>query len=63
MRAATGNSVRICRELGGNLVWPMCLGERVLFSPITGGMGNLYSVRPDGSDMQQHATQLLVPVP
>ncbi len=49
-----GNFVRICRELNGNLVWPMWLGERVLFLSDHEGIGNLYSVLPDGSDLQRH---------
>ncbi|MBV8298131.1 MAG: PDZ domain-containing protein [Candidatus Eremiobacteraeota bacterium] len=50
----TGEYARICRELDGNLVWPLWLGERVLFLSDHDGIGNLYSVLPDGSDLQRH---------
>jgi tricorn protease len=48
-----GEYRRICRELDGNLVWPMWLGERVLFLSDHDGIGNLYSVAPDGSDLRR----------
>jgi tricorn protease len=48
-----GNFARIGREITGNLVWPMWLGERVVFLSDHEGIGNLYSMRSDGSDLQR----------
>ncbi len=48
-----GEYLRICRALDGNLVWPMWLGERVMFLSDHDGIGNLYSVAPDGSDLRR----------
>jgi tricorn protease len=45
--------VRICRDVAGNLAWPMWLGERVIFLSDHEGIGNLYSVAPDGSDLRR----------
>ena len=41
-------------ELAGNLGSPMWLGERVVFLSDAQGVGNLYSCRPDGSDLRRH---------
>ena len=49
----SGRFARLCAELDGNLVWPMWLGERVAFLSDHEGIGNLYSVRPDGTDLQK----------
>jgi len=49
----TGEYRRICRELDGNLVWPQWLGDRVVFLSDHEGIGNLYTVRPDGGDLQR----------
>jgi tricorn protease len=49
----SGEFVRIGRALDGNLVWPMWHGERVVFLSDHEGMGNLYSARADGSDLQR----------
>ncbi|HEX3551180.1 MAG TPA: hypothetical protein VHT53_12425, partial [Candidatus Elarobacter sp.] len=50
----TGEYVRICREVNGNLVWPLWLGERVLFLSDHEGIGNIYSAASDGSDVREH---------
>lgn len=51
--AGDGRFARLCPQLDGNLVWPMWLGERVAFLSDHEGIGNLYAVRPDGSDLQR----------
>ncbi|MGH7727339.1 MAG: S41 family peptidase [Vulcanimicrobiaceae bacterium] len=40
-------------SLPGNLVWPIWVGERIVFLSDHEGVGNLYSVRPDGSDLRR----------
>jgi len=40
--------------LAGNLVWPMWVGERIFFLSDHEGVGNLYSVAPDGSELRRH---------
>ncbi len=52
---ATGDGVftRLV-TLPGNPVWPMWVGERVAFLSDHEGVGNIYSVRPDGRDLRRH---------
>ena len=51
--AGSGTFARLCKELDGNLVWPLWLGERVVFLSDHEGIANLYSVQPDGSDLRK----------
>jgi tricorn protease len=52
-----GTYQRICRELNGNLVWPMWLDGRVFFLSDHEGIGNIYSVAPDGGDLRRHTDE------
>ncbi|MEO8278458.1 MAG: S41 family peptidase [Ideonella sp.] len=40
--------------LAGNISSPMWLGERIFYLSDAQGVGNLYSCRPDGEDVQRH---------
>ncbi|HEY4439808.1 MAG TPA: hypothetical protein VGN14_05100, partial [Candidatus Elarobacter sp.] len=55
--AGNGTFERLCRNVDGNLVWPMWLGERVVFLSDHEGIGNLYSVLPDGTDLRRHTDE------
>jgi tricorn protease len=52
-RAGDGVFVRLI-SLPGNLVWPMWAGERIYFLSDHEGVGNIYSVLADGSDLRRH---------
>ncbi len=49
-----GGSFRRMSEIPGNVTSPMWIGDRVYFLSDAEGVGNLYSIRPDGGDMQRH---------
>lgn len=52
---ATGSGeYRRMSELKGNITSPMWIGDRVYFLGDAEGVGNLYSVKPDGSDLVRH---------
>lgn len=52
---ATGSGeFRRMNELEGNLTSPMWIGNRVYFIGDSEGIGNLYSVTPDGKDLKRH---------
>jgi tricorn protease len=50
----SGSFVRLLPELNGQLTAPMWIGERVAFLSDHEGVGNVYSVLPDGSDLRRH---------
>ncbi len=53
-RAGNGTFTRLI-SLSGNLCWPMWIrGDRVAFLSDHEGIANIYSVRPDGSDLRRH---------
>ena len=45
---------RRMKELAGNITSPMWIGERVFYLSDSEGVGNLYSCRPDGTDIRRH---------
>jgi|KBSSwiStaDraftv2_1062776.scaffolds.fasta_scaffold22281_3 tricorn protease len=47
-------SFRRMKELAGNLTSPMWIDGRVWFLGDGDGVGNLYSCRPDGSELRRH---------
>ncbi|MEO9135617.1 MAG: S41 family peptidase [Casimicrobiaceae bacterium] len=52
---ATGSGqFRRMSELAGNITSPMWIGERVFYLSDAEGVGNLYSCRPDGSNLRRH---------
>jgi tricorn protease len=52
--AEGGGTFRRMSELAGNITSPMWLGERIYHLGDFEGVANLYSCRPDGSDLQRH---------
>ncbi len=52
----TGTFSRLVR-VSGNACWPMWLGERVAFLSDHEGIGNIYSVMPDGTDLRRHSDE------
>jgi len=50
----SGEFVRLSR-LAGNITSPMWIGERIFYLSDAEGVGNLYSCRPDGSDVRRHS--------
>jgi tricorn protease len=52
----TGTFTRLV-TVPGNPVWPMWARERIYFLSDHEGIGNLYSVLPDGSDMRRHTNE------
>ena len=46
---------RVHRGLDGNIASPLWVGERIAFLSDHEGVGQLYSSRPDGSDLRRHS--------
>ncbi|MBV8600490.1 MAG: PDZ domain-containing protein, partial [Candidatus Eremiobacteraeota bacterium] len=44
-------------SLKGNVVWPMWVAGRIFFLSDHEGVGNIYSTRPDGSDLRRHTDE------
>ncbi|MBD5635282.1 MAG: PDZ domain-containing protein, partial [Candidatus Eremiobacteraeota bacterium] len=55
-RAGTGTFERLI-SLVGNPVWPMWVGDRIFFLSDHEGVGNIYSVLPDGADLRRHTNE------
>ncbi|MBV8245972.1 MAG: PDZ domain-containing protein, partial [Candidatus Eremiobacteraeota bacterium] len=54
----TGNGTfRRMLSVRGNAVWPMWIGERAFFVSDHEGVGNVYSCKPDGSDLRAHTSE------
>ncbi len=45
---------RLLADIGGHLDCPMAVGGRIAFLSDHEGVGNLYSCRPDGTDLRRH---------
>ncbi|MFC8895688.1 S41 family peptidase [Streptomyces cinereoruber] len=48
------HGTRLLADLGGHLDCPMAVGGRIAFLSDHEGVGNLYSCRPDGTDLRRH---------
>ena len=53
----SGDFQRILRGHEGNIDAPMWVGDRAAFLSDAGGVSELYSCLPDGSDLRQHTDQ------
>jgi tricorn protease len=51
----TGDFTRILESLGGNVVEPVFVAGRIAFLADHEGIGNVYSVLPDGTDLRRHS--------
>jgi tricorn protease len=54
-RDGSGTFRRILRDLGGNIGTPTWVGRRIFFVSDHEGVGNVYSCRATGSDLQRHS--------
>ncbi|KOV89796.1 peptidase S41 [Nocardia sp. NRRL S-836] len=54
-QAGTGEFVRILDDLKSSLVNPMWVDGRIAFLSDHEGVGSLYSVAPDGTDLRRHS--------
>ncbi|GAC1580738.1 MAG: S41 family peptidase [Candidatus Elarobacter sp.] len=52
-----GTYERFCRNVDGNLVWPMWLQGRVFFLSDHEGIGNIYSADVRGGDLRRHTDE------
>jgi tricorn protease len=55
-RSGDGTFTRLI-QVNGNPCWPMWIGERIAFLSDHEGIGNIYSVLPDGSDLRRHTNE------
>ncbi|MBP2340776.1 S41 family peptidase [Saccharothrix coeruleofusca] len=55
--AGGGEFRRVLSELTSSLTAPMWVGERIAFLSDHEGVGSVYSVRPDGTDLRRHTEQ------
>ncbi|MEY9930353.1 tricorn protease [Catenulispora sp. GP43] len=53
----SGDFQRILRDHQGNIDAPMWVGDRAAFLSDAGGVSELYSCLPDGSDLRQHTDE------
>ena len=53
-RNGSGAFRRVLADVSGNLVQPMWVGDRIYFLSDHEGVGNIYSIRPTGTDIRRH---------